>query len=173
MAKKPPKIRKKDLKPPENRPPARKRDVREAFIQAQLEDKPKPVIVELGPRLPYKAKHHCELVRKLGGEGASESQMAIACGLSRREFKRWRREHEEFDTAVEQALTMAEAHWEHRWIGNMDRIGHNANAYKHMMASRFRETYGEKVQVSGDEEAPLTVITRRIVRAPKRGSDGS
>lgn len=148
----------------------RKKDIAELKMRQLDESSPKPVIVELGEYRPYSAKYHCKRVLELGKLGASETQIAVGLGISRTALRRWKREHEEFAEAMALAMTLSEAHWEARWVSRMDLFGHNANAYKHMMASRFRETYGEKVQVSGDDEHPLTVITRRIVKAPPRES---
>lgn len=174
MAKKSPKPRKKDAKPEVKRLPLRRKDIAAEQARQQLKEllAMKPIIVKLGERLPYSAKRHRELVLKTGANGGSETEMALACGLSRKELKQWRRDHKEFNQAVEEALTLAEVYWERRWVQQMDAIGHNANAYKHMIGSRFRETYGEKLQVSGDEDAPLTVI-RRVIVDPKKRSDNA
>lgn len=139
------------------------REAAEAEARRKLEEGPPPVVVELGEFRPYKASYHCKSVVELGKRGLSEAQIAVALGMSRQTLRRWRKSHDEFGEAMGVALTLAEAHWEQRWASRMDLYGHNANAYKHMMASRFRDTYGERVQLAGDEDAPLTMITRRVV----------
>lgn len=154
------------------KPKVRGRDMREAALaklKAQEDDLGR-IIVKLGKFREYSASFHCARVQELGAQGASEAQMAVDLGMSRSKLKRWRREYEEFGEAVQVALTLAEAYWESRQVSRMDMFGHNANAYKHVLGSRFRETYGEKVQLSGDEDAPIRVITRRIID-PKRRED--
>ena len=86
----------------------------------------------------------CEIVIEAGARGESEVGMAVACGLPRVTMRGWAKQHPEFSTALLMAKDLSQKWWE-----GAARSGHAQSVigptiWKHSVASRFREDYGER-----------------------------
>lgn len=86
----------------------------------------------------------CEIVIEAGARGESEVGMAVACGLPRVTMRGWAKQHPEFSTALLMAKDLSQKWWE-----DAARSGHAQSVigptiWKHSVASRFREDYGER-----------------------------
>jgi DNA-binding XRE family transcriptional regulator len=113
----------------------------------------------------------CKVVVNQGRQGKSRTQIAVYLGVSRKRLKAWEKEHPEFAEAMEIALDYARAWWENKAQRSLGQKHFQAGMLAKMMASRFPDEYSERMVHAGDEEAPLTVITRRIIDARQKSSD--
>lgn len=116
-------------------------------------------------------KRFCNAVVNQGRQGKSRTQIAVYLGVSRKRLKTWEDVHPEFKDAMEIALDHARAWWENKAQRSLNQKHFQSGLLGKMMASRFPDEYGERVQLAGDEEAPLTVIRRVIVDARQKSSD--
>jgi hypothetical protein len=118
-------------------------------------------------------KRFCHVVVNQGRQGKSRTQIAVYLGVSRKRLKTWEDAHPQFKDAMEIALDHARAWWENKAQRSLDQKHFQSGLLGKMMASRFPDEYSERVVHAGDEAAPLTVITRRIIdaRTPKRSDN--
>jgi DNA-binding XRE family transcriptional regulator len=104
------------------------------------------------PKRVYATKYKpelCSLVIKLGKEGASKTELACACGISRETMNQWEKSNPDFNSAVQVAVQHAQVWWEK--MGREATFGtekFNATAYIFQMKNRFRDDYREKVEVA-------------------------
>jgi hypothetical protein len=87
---------------------------------------------------------YCEIIIEAGARGESEVGMAVACGVPRVTMRGWAKQHPEFSTALLMAKDLSQKWWE-----DAARSGHAQSVigptiWKHSVASRFREDYGER-----------------------------
>lgn len=109
---------------------------------------PKPAKPQKGARkTPSKPKkggrslyrpEYCALAIRLGGEGKSRTQIAVAIGVTKRTVDKWAEENEAFGTALELAHDTAQAFFEGVAArGMMMGNTFNHNAWWHLMRCRF------------------------------------
>jgi transposase-like protein len=96
----------------------------------------------------------CECVIELGEEGKSKAQIARALGCSRKSLYLWMRVHPEFKEAMDEAEFAALAWWEDVGQAGLTIPKFNAALYAFNMKNRFREFYGDKVDVAHTAEEP-------------------
>ena len=104
---------------------------------------------------------YCEQVIELGKLGKSFEQMASMLGVGITSFKRWREEHEEFRTSLEDAHGYAQTWWEDQAQANLiehkdgERI--NTGLWSRSMAARFPKNYSDRVkqEISGPDGVQL------------------
>jgi hypothetical protein len=104
---------------------------------------------------------YCDLVIQYGKLGKSFEQMASMLGVGITSMKRWREEHEEFRTALEDAQGFAQTWWEDMaqsyLVESKDTEKLNTGLWSRSMAARFPSNYSDRVkqEISGPGGAPL------------------
>ena len=102
-----------------------------------------------------------EKVIELGKLGKSFEQMASMLGVGITTFKRWREEHEEFRTSLEDAHAFAQTWWEDMaqsyLVESKDTEKLNTGLWSRSMAARFPANYSDRVkqEISGPNGVPL------------------
>ena len=100
-------------------------------------------------------------VIELGKLGKSFEQMASILGVGITTFKRWREEHEEFRTSLEDAHAFAQTWWEDMaqsyLVESKDTEKLNTGLWSRSMAARFPANYSDRVkqEISGPGGVPL------------------
>ncbi len=61
----------------------------------------------------------CDRVLKVGKKGGTQAGMALACGVTPRMIRLWRRRHEEFRVAYEMAQILSQVWWETKGEANL------------------------------------------------------
>lgn len=109
----------------------------------------------------------CDVVIEAGAQGESEVGMAVACGVPRVTMRGWAKQHPEFSTALLMAKDLSQKWWE-----DAARSGHAQSVigptiWKHSVASRFREDYGERqvIEQTVRDGADLTKLTDEELEA--------
>lgn len=97
----------------------------------------------------------CDLVLGLGEEGKSFTQMAVATGHDRASLLRWKEEHPEFRTALTRALERSQCWWEEQGQNGIFSREFNAALWHKNVASRFREDYADRKEVTGANGGPI------------------
>lgn len=98
---------------------------------------------------------YCEKVIELGKLGKSFEQMASIIGVGITSFKRWREEHEDFRTSLEDAHGFAQTWWEDMaqsyLVESKDTEKLNTGLWSRSMAARFPANYSDRVkqEISG------------------------
>lgn len=116
-------------------------------------------------------------VIELGKKGKSFEQMASILGVGVTSFKRWREEHEEFRTALEDAQGYAQTWWEDHGqsylVEHKDGEKLNTGLWSRSMAARFPNTYSERVkqEISGPGGSQLKTGFTLIFEEPGDGND--
>jgi hypothetical protein len=104
---------------------------------------------------------YCDKVIELGKLGKSFEQMASMLGVGITTFKRWREEHEEFRTSLEDAHAFAQTWWEDMaqsyLVESKDTEKLNTGLWSRSMAARFPANYSDRVkqEISGPGGVPL------------------
>jgi hypothetical protein len=104
----------------------------------------------------------CNVVMDQGRQGKSRAQIATYLGVTRKRLKQWEAAHEDFREAMEIAEDRALAYLEGLAIKGLKLKHFQSALLNKLLASRAPETYGDRQKLE-IEEAPLTVITRRVV----------
>lgn len=120
---------------------------------------------------------YCEKVIELGKLGKSFEQMASMLGVGITSFKRWREEHEEFRTSLEDAQGHAQTWWEDKAQANLiefkdgERI--NTGLWSRSMAARFPKNYSDRVkqEISGPDGMQLKTGFVLTFEEPNHGND--
>ena len=107
----------------------------------------------------------------MGELGKSETQMALACNVTRGTLRKWAKDPSkpEFVQAVSLAHDLSRMWWEEKGQESLDKFGFQSGLYNKIISCRFRKDYGDQVSVehSGDAERPVvTKIVREIIRTP-------
>jgi len=76
-------------------------------------------------------------VMELGCEGASITEMTVALGINPATLRAWRKEHPEFDEAMEHALLISQAWWERVGRLNIFNDKFNSSLFMMHMSNRF------------------------------------
>jgi hypothetical protein len=104
---------------------------------------------------------YCEEVLTLGAKGKSFEQMSAHLKVGITTLKRWRVEHEEFRTALEDAQALAQTWWEDHaqsyLVEHKDGEKLNTGLWSRSMAARFPNNYSERIkqELTGADGAPL------------------
>jgi hypothetical protein len=121
--------------------------------------------------MPWTSKYDpkfCELFVEMGKEGRGVVEFCAAVGVTKPTLTNWANEHPEFAEAREMHRIYCQAWWEERGRKGMTEANFNATIWTKNMNNRFRDEWGEKVDVGVTGGVTLTKITRRIVD----GADG-
>lgn len=113
----------------------------------------------------------CAVVIAMGEQGKSETQMALACNVTRATLRNWAKDPDkpEFRQAIALAHDLSRMWWEQTGQENLKQFGFQSGLYNKIISCRFRKDYGDQVAVehSGDAERPVvTKIVREIIRTP-------
>jgi len=114
----------------------------------------------------------CELVLGLGEEGKSFTQMAVATGHDRASLLRWKEEHPEFRIALTRALERSQCWWEDQGQKGIASRDFNAALWHKNVASRFREDYADRREVTGANGGPIKQdLTMRMLDVTELDDD--
>lgn len=122
---------------------------------------------------------YCDKVIELGKQGKSFEQMASILGVGITTFKRWREEHEEFRTSLEDAQGFSQTWWEDHaqsyLVEHKDGEKLNTGLWSRSMAARFPKTYSERVkqEITGADGVPLKAGFTLIFEEPNVPSDST
>jgi hypothetical protein len=122
---------------------------------------------------------YCNQVIELGKQGKSFEQMASIIGVGITSFKRWREEHEEFRTSLEDAQGFAQTWWEDMaqsyLVESKDTEKLNTGLWSRSMAARFPANYSDRVkqEISGPGGAPLKTGFVLTFEEPSNGNDST
>jgi len=117
-------------------------------------DTPKMKKQKVGRPSSYRPEF-CALVLKLGEEGKSFTQMAVATNHDKASLLRWKEEHEEFRTALTLALQKSQQWWEEKAQAGLGDRNFNAALWMKVVASRFREDYADRKEITGKDGGPI------------------
>jgi len=109
----------------------------------------------------YRAEY-CAKVIEMGEQGKSLTQMAARLGVDKASVIRWREEHEEFRTALARALTLSQDWWEEQGQRGVNDRNFNATLYNKIVASRFREDYSERHEITGANGGAIKIEAKRV-----------
>ena len=104
----------------------------------------------------------CEQVLVWGAEGKSIAGMAARLHVDKSTLLKWKEAHPEFGTALSRALVYAQNWWEEEGQKGMKSREFNAAVYNKIVASRFREDYAERKEVTGANGGAIKVETKVI-----------
>jgi len=108
-------------------------------------------------------------VIEAGKRGDSETQIAAwIFNVPRSVLRSMARKRPELQRALDIASAHAEAWWEHEVKISRKTPHFNAHAVKHMMSSRFRATYSDRLTLEGSSDAPLVHKIERVIVKAKR-----
>jgi len=97
----------------------------------------------------------CELVLDLGKKGKSFTQMAVATGYTKASLHGWRDQYPEFATALARAVELSQQWWEEKAQAGLEDRNFNAALWMKIAASRFREDYADRKEVTGANGGPI------------------
>lgn len=125
-------------------------------------DPQKPKYKPLGQPTKYRPDC-CAIAVAKGQEGASKTEIAVACGASRKTLDYWREKHPEFDEAMAQAEMHAQVWWEQRgrgFITGQYELQKGAGAvFIFQMKNRFPDDYRDRHEITGKDGGPIQSIT--------------
>lgn len=118
----------------------------------------------------------CDVVIKMGEEGAWVAEMAEACDVHRSTIEDWAKKHSEFSAALTRAKQKAKAWFERKGREGMFDKNFNATMWKNQVSSRHPEDYTEKKEVkhgvaqdNTDElELSFTISGKKVGKAAKK-----
>lgn len=119
--------------------------------------------VKTGRPSSYKPEY-CQRVMEMGKEGLSIAQMAARLEVAKATLWDWAQSHPEFSVALADARTFAQSWWENAGQTGIFAEKFNAQAWKFIVANRFKEEYAERriQEVSGPDGAPVQVETKSL-----------
>jgi hypothetical protein len=105
---------------------------------------------------------YCDQVLVWGKEGKSITGMAARLDVDKSTLLKWREVHPEFSTALARALVYAQDWWEEAGQAGVKSRDFNATLYNKIVASRFRDDYAERKEVTGANGGAIKVETKVI-----------
>ena len=128
-------------------------------------------LLKVGRHSSYRPEF-CELVLGLGKEGKSFTQMAVATGHDKASLMRWKEEHPEFRIALMRALERSQCWWEEQGQKGIVSRDFNAALWHKNIASRFREDYADRKEVTGANGGPIQqAVTLRTLDVSELDDD--
>ena len=114
----------------------------------------------------------CELVLELGKQGKSFTQMAVATGYTKASLYGWRDQYPEFATALARAVELSQQWWEEKAQAGLGDRNFNAALWMKIAASRFREDYADRKEVTGANGGPIQqAVTLRTLDVSELDDD--
>lgn len=102
----------------------------------------------------YKPEN-CELVISFGKQGFSKVQMAAKFDVDKSTIDYWRDTIPEFSEALTRALTYSQTWWEEQASAGLKDRNFNANLWLKVVASRFRDDYADRKELTGAGGGPI------------------
>jgi len=96
-----------------------------------------------------------QIVFEVMSGGGSKAMVAKRLGVSTKSMERWCHSKEGFREVMEMGETLSQAWHEERAMNGLDDPKFNATLWKFIMASRFRDDYVERREVTLPEVADL------------------
>jgi len=115
-------------------------------------------LLKVGRPSLYKPEH-CDMVLDLGKQGKSMTQMAAHFDVDKETVKNWTRDYPEFLAAFTRAMTFSQAWWEDQGQAGLASRDFNAPLWHKNVASRFREDYTDRKEVTGAGGGPVAVAS--------------
>jgi len=100
---------------------------------------------------------YCERVIEMGAEGKSITQMAATLGFDKQTFADWRGVHADFSAALSRATALSQKWWEDRGQSGLGDRNFNAALWMKIVASRYRDDYADRKEITGANGGPLQV----------------
>ena len=100
---------------------------------------------------------YCERVIEMGAEGKSITQMAATLGFDKQTFADWRGVHADFSAALSRATALSQKWWEDRGQSGLGDRNFNAALWMKIVASRYRDDYADRKEITGANGGPLHV----------------
>lgn len=105
----------------------------------------------------------CDTIIELGRQGKSRVQMVAATGIPYATFKAWEQGQPEFRAAMEEAMALAQAHWEELGEMHLTEVPGgprlNTGLWSRSMSARFPRDYSDrsKLEVTGKDGGAIEV----------------
>ena len=115
-------------------------------------------LLKVGRPSLYKPEY-CDIALDLGKKGKSMTQMAAHFDVDKETVKNWTRDYPEFLAAFTRAMTFSQAWWEDQGQAGLASRDFNAPLWHKNVASRFREDYTDRKEVTGAAGGPLAVTS--------------
>jgi len=132
--------------------------------------KPEDLLKRGRPSL-YKPEY-CQAVLELGKQGKSLTQMAANLDVDKETVRNWTKDYPEFFAAFTRAMTFSQAWWEDRGQSGLDSRDFNAPLWHKNVASRFREDYADRKEVTGANGGPIKQdLTMRMLDVTELDDD--
>lgn len=156
-----------------------KKPVKKATARSRIGEKvKKPIIIRGGqnsrvirthrprgwsPEMPIYNFGMCERVLKVGEEGGSQVDMALACGVSRNAMKQWTKAHPEFASAFEYAMDLSQAYWENLGRRHIENRNFREKIWSKNMECRFRKDWTSSTRIDDEEGKPIVTRVERVI----------
>ena len=99
----------------------------------------------------------CERIIDLGKEGASQKMMFAEIGINKSVAETWKKNHPDFEDALETAKTHSQAYWEREILANVNNKGFNSRLAEIALRGQFQEDYRETRDVKLDAKIETKV----------------
>jgi hypothetical protein len=113
-------------------------------------------LLKVGRPSLYKPEY-CDIALDLGKKGKSMTQMAAHFDVDKETVKNWTRDYPEFLAAFTRAMTFSQGWWEDQGQAGLSNRDFNAPLWHKNVASRFREDYTDRKEVTGANGGPVAV----------------
>jgi hypothetical protein len=108
----------------------------------------------------------CDEIVQIGEQGASITQMAYHCGVTKNTLDNWAERYPEFLIAFTRAKMASQCWWEKAGQNGMFMSGFSAGTYSRSMAARFPEDWTEKKAVDLSGGLDIRKVERAVVYPP-------
>jgi hypothetical protein len=115
-------------------------------------------LLKVGRPSLYKPEH-CDMVLDLGKKGKSMVQMAAHFDVDRETLNYWAATNPDFSAALTRAKVHSQCWWEDQGQAGLASRDFNAPLWHKNVASRFREDYTDRKEVTGANGGPVTVAS--------------
>ena len=111
-------------------------------------------LLKVGRPSLYKPEY-CDKIIEYGKEGRSMVQMASRLDVDRETLNYWAAHYPEFSAALTRAKVHAQNWWEDKGQAGLADRNFNAPLWHKNVASRFREDYADRKEVTGANGGPI------------------
>jgi transposase len=98
---------------------------------------------------------YCAKVVKLGKQGKSLTQIAVALDVDKATLNNWADKHIEFFTSLTRAKQCEQAWWEDMGQKGLTADKFNSAVWAKSMSARFRDDYTERRELAGVPDRPI------------------
>ena len=115
---------------------------------------------------------YCETVVELGKMGKSMVQMAAHFDVDRETLNYWAATNPDFSASLTRAKVHSQCWWEDQGQGGLASRDFNAALWHKNVASRFREDYADRKEVTGANGGPIQqAVTLRTLDVSELDDD--